>query len=59
MKNIVNSNISSENTGDNLSNNYDYFIPFIFNINDIVQINENKCYNFSEYSEKQIYGKDY
>jgi len=59
MKNIVNSNISSENTGDNLSNNYDYFIPFIFNINDIIQINENKCYNFSEYSEKQIYGKDY
>ena len=36
------------------------FIPcFIMNFRDVLCIKDNKTYNFSEYSEKQKYGKEY
>ena len=60
IKDIINSNISPKNSKRDLSHQYlDYYIPFFFEFIDIVQIQENKIYNFSEYSEKQIWGKKY
>ena len=64
-KNIIKSNISQNiNKQKNEQSFKEKFVislipSFLFNYTDLIQIKENKSYNFSEYSENQKYGKEY